>query len=223
MDYESIINLAKEHFYQLHRHPELSGKEFETTRHIKEFLDRHGIPYYDLPLATGVVAHLGNGQGPVAALRCDIDALPLQEETGLPYQSAVPGCMHACGHDFHTANLLGTALALQAGGPIEGTLKLIFQPAEEKLNGALKILETGILDDVQVIFGLHCCAAYGRGTVISRPGFMNGAVDEFQVSFQGKGSHACRPISVRTRSSCWASSLPRRRPSSAATGLLSIL
>lgn len=193
MDYESIINLAKEHFYQLHRHPELSGEEFETTRHIKEFLDRHGIPYYDLPLATGVVAHLGNGQGPVAALRCDIDALPLQEETGLPYQSEVPGYMHACGHDFHTANLLGTALALQAGGPIEGTLKLIFQPAEEKLNGALKILETGILDDVQVIFGLHCCAAYGRGTVISRPGFMNGAVDEFQVSFQGKGSHACRP------------------------------
>lgn len=193
MDYESIINLAKEHFYQLHRHPELSGGEFETTRHIKEFLDRHGIPYYDLPLATGVVAHLGNGQGPVAALRCDIDALPLQEETGLPYHSEVPGCMHACGHDFHTANLLGTALALQAGGPIEGTLKLIFQPAEEKLNGALKILETGILDDVQVIFGLHCCAAYGRGTVISRPGFMNGAVDEFQVSFQGKGSHACRP------------------------------
>lgn len=193
MDYESIIDLAKEHFYQLHRHPELSGEEFETTRHIKEFLDRHGIPYYDLPLATGVVAHLGNGQGPVAALRCDIDALPLQEETDLPYQSEVPGCMHACGHDFHTANLLGTALALQAGEPIQGTLKLIFQPAEEKLNGALKILETGILDDVQVIFGLHCCAAYGRGTVISRPGFMNGAVDEFQVSFQGKGSHSCRP------------------------------
>ncbi len=193
MDYESIIDLAKEHFYQLHRHPELSGEEFETTRHIKEFLDRHGIPYYDLPLATGVVAHLGNGQGPVATLRCDIDALPLQEETGLPYQSEIPGCMHACGHDFHTANLLGTALALQAGEPIQGTLKLIFQPAEEKLNGALKILETGILDDVQVIFGLHCCAAYGRGTVISRPGFMNGAVDEFQVSFQGKGSHACRP------------------------------
>lgn len=136
---------------------------------------------------------MGNGQGPVAALRCDIDALPLQEETGLPYQSEIPGRMHACGHDFHTANLLGTALALKAGGPIPGTLKLIFQPAEEKLNGALKILETGILDDVQVIFGLHCCAAYERGTVISRPGFMNGAVDEFQVSFQGKGSHACRP------------------------------
>lgn len=193
MDYEPIITLAKKHFYLLHRRPELSGEEFETTRHIKAFLTQQGIPFYDLPLETGVVAHLGNGQGPVAALRCDIDALPLQEETGLPYQSEIPGRMHACGHDFHTANLLGTALALKAGGPIPGTLKLIFQPAEEKLNGALKILETGILDDVQVIFGLHCCAAYERGTVISRPGFMNGAVDEFQVSFQGKGSHACRP------------------------------
>lgn len=193
MDYEPIIALAKKHFYQFHRHPELSGKEVETTRHIKAFLTQQGISFYDLPLETGVVAHLGNGQGPVVALRCDIDALPLQEETGLPYQSEIPGRMHACGHDFHTANLLGTALVLKAGGPIPGTLKLIFQPAEEKLNGALKILETGILDDVQVIFGIHCCAAYERGTVISRPGFMNGAVDEFQVSFQGKGSHACRP------------------------------
>ena len=193
MDYKPSITLAKKQFYQLHRRPELSGEEFETTRHIKDFLTHQGIPFYDLPLKTGVVAHLGNGNGPVAALRCDIDALPLQEETGLPYQSEIPGRMHACGHDFHTANLLGTALALKAGGPIPGTLKLIFQPAEEKLNGALKILDTGILDDVQVIFGLHCCAAYEQGTVISRPGFMNGAVDEFQISFQGKGSHACRP------------------------------
>lgn len=193
MDYEPIIQVAKESFYQLHRHPELSGEEYGTTRYIKEFLTRHDIPFYELPLKTGVVAHLGNGGGPVAALRCDIDALPLQEETGLPYQSEVPGRMHACGHDFHTANLLGTVLALKAKGAIPGTLKLIFQPAEEKLNGAQKILETGILDDVQVIFGLHCCAAYERGTVISRPGFMNGAVDEFQITLHGKGNHACRP------------------------------
>lgn len=192
MDIANIVALAKENFFWLHRHPELSDEEFQTTERMKQILAEHGIDIYPLPLATGLVAHIGSGT-PVVAFRCDIDALPLQEESGLPYASEYSGKMHACGHDFHTATLLGIALALKHMNHSKGTVKLIFQPAEETTSGARKILETGILGDADVIFGLHCCAAYPRGTVISREGFMNGAVDEFRIDFQGTGAHACRP------------------------------
>ncbi len=160
--------------------------------YIKQVLSDNDIPVYPLPLNTGLVAHLGCGK-PVVAFRCDIDALPMTEESGLAYASEYPGRMHACGHDFHTASLLGIALTLRNCLPLQGMVELIFQPAEENMAGARQILQTGILDDVEVIFGLHCCAAYPKGTVISRPGFMNGAVDEFHIDFYGNGAHACRP------------------------------
>ena len=192
MGHREIVAEVTEHFYWLHRHPELSGEEFGTTEYLKHALAVHRIPVYPLPLATGLVAHIGQGK-PVIAFRCDIDALPIQEESGLDYSSEYPGRMHACGHDFHAAALLGIAMALQNDNSLPGTVKLIFQPAEETLGGARKILETGILDDVKVIYGMHCCATYPDGTVISRPGFMNGAVDEFRIEFLGRGAHACRP------------------------------
>ena len=192
MEFGRAIADAKEIFYRLHRYPELSGEEFGTTEYLKRVLAAHNIPVYPLPLSTGLVAHIGLGN-PVIAFRCDIDALPIQEESGLDYSSEYSGRMHACGHDFHAAALLGIAMALQNENSLPGTVKLIFQPAEETLGGARKILETGILDDVQVIYGLHCCAAFPVGTVISRPGFMNGAVDEFRIEFLGRGAHACRP------------------------------
>lgn len=187
-----IVALAKECFYWLHRHPELSGEEFQTTERLKRILAEHEIDVCLLPLATGLVAHIGQGK-PVVAFRCDIDALPLTEQSGVPYASEYPGKMHACGHDFHAASLLGIALALKNVKELKGTVKFIFQPAEETTTGALQILQTGILDDADVIFGLHCCAAYPRGTIISREGFMNGAVDEFRIDFYGTGAHACRP------------------------------
>ena len=187
-----IVALAKECFYWLHRHPELSGEEFQTTERLKRILAEHEIDVCLLPLATGLVAHIGQGK-PVVAFRCDIDALPLTEQSGVPYASEYPGKMHACGHDFHAASLLGIALALKNVKELKGTVKFIFQPAEETTTGALQILQTGILDDADVIFGLHCCAAYPRGTIISREGFMNGAVDEFRIDFHGTGAHACRP------------------------------
>lgn len=192
MDITDVITIAKEAFYWIHRHPELSGEEILTTSYLKKILDNNHIKIHPLPLKTGLVAHIGQGK-PVVAFRCDIDALPLTEQSGVPYASEYPGKMHACGHDFHAASLLGIALALKNVKELKGTVKFIFQPAEETTTGALQILQTGILDDADVIFGLHCCAAYPRGTIISREGFMNGAVDEFRIDFHGTGAHACRP------------------------------
>ena len=192
MNIANIIAIAKDIFYWLHRHPELSGGEFQTTACLTDILLKNDIEIYSLPLKTGLVAHIGHGK-PVVAFRCDIDALPITEASGVPYASEYPEIMHACGHDFHAAALVGIALALKNCKALAGTVKFVFQPAEETTTGALQILKTGILDDVDVIFGLHCCAAYPSGTIISREGFMNGAVDEFRIDFRGTGAHACRP------------------------------
>lgn len=194
MDIKSAVKTAEKEFYWLHQHPELSGQEFATTDELKRVLRNNNIEIYPLPLATGLVAKIaGKKTGPVVGLRCDIDALPMEEKTDLAYRSCVSGVMHACGHDFHASTLLGVALAL-ADKPLEyGTIKLIFQPGEENASGAKQILATGILGDVDVIFGLHCCAAYDKGTIICRPGAMHGSVDSFKLTFHGKGAHACRP------------------------------
>lgn len=195
MDISSTIQIALDSFYTLHRFPELSGEEFETTAEIKRILTAHAIEIYPLDLKTGLVAKIdGIRPGPVIALRCDIDALPLEEKTDLSYKSQKPGIMHACGHDFHASTLLGIALALKKNPPAYGTVKLIFQPSEERLGGALQIINTGILKDVKAIFGFHCHAAYKRGTIICRPGAMHGSVDSFKLVFKGKGAHACRPF-----------------------------
>lgn len=193
MKLENIISIVKPEFIWFHQHPELSGEEYETTKRIKSFLNKYKIPTYDLPdLETGLVAYLGNGQGPTVAIRCDIDALPLEEKSGVPYCSLIKGKMHACGHDFHTATLMGIALALKDES-INGTIQLIFQPAEENLKGSREILKTNILKNTDVIFGLHCSAMYKRGTIITRPGAMHGSTASFKITFHGKGAHACRP------------------------------
>lgn len=195
MDISIAIQIALEHFYMFHRFPELSGEEYETTTEIKRVLEEHNIEIYPLNLKTGLVAKIeGSKPGPVIALRCDIDALPLEEKTDLTYKSQKPGIMHACGHDFHASTLLGIALALKANPPACGTVKLIFQPSEERLGGAEQVIETGILKDVQAIFGFHCYAAYERGTIICRSGAMHGSVDCLKLTFKGKGAHACRPF-----------------------------
>lgn len=191
---DNIIALAQEEFHWLHQHPELSGQEYATTDRIMNFLQEHEVIIEERPLSTGLVAHIqGAKKGPAIALRCDIDALPLQENTQLAYKSLYPKRMHACGHDFHTATLIGVALALQQKPPASGIVKLIFQPAEENLGGAKAILNSGALADVDAILGLHCSAAYPVGTIICREGAMHGAVDNFHISFHGKGAHACRP------------------------------
>ncbi|MCA5010704.1 M20/M25/M40 family metallo-hydrolase, partial [Clostridioides difficile] len=123
----------------------------------REFLEYYNIRILDLDLKTGLAAEIqGVNDGPVIALRCDIDALPVQEETELPYASAVTGKMHACGHDFHTTVMLYVAKELQElREHLHGTVKILFQPAEESSVGALEVIKTKVLDDVDGIYGLH--------------------------------------------------------------------
>ncbi|RYM06497.1 amidohydrolase [Sporolactobacillus sp. THM7-7] len=180
---------------QLHEHPELSSEEFETTAAIKGWLTEAQIKTVDLPLKTGTVAVIhGKKSGPRIALRTDIDALPIQEKTGLPFASKVPGKMHACGHDFHMASILGAARLLKAReDDIEGTIKIIFQPAEENGLGAQRVIKTGFLDDVEAFFGMHNMPNLPTGTIGIKPGAMMAGVDHFSIEITGKGTHAAIP------------------------------
>ncbi|WP_263560250.1 amidohydrolase [Paenibacillus polymyxa] len=179
----------------LHRYPELSNEEVETTAYIRRLLKEQDITILDVPLRTGLVAEIGGQQeGPTVALRADIDALPIQEETGLPYASLHPGKMHACGHDFHTASLLGAAALLkQREHKLKGTVRLVFQPAEEKAKGAAQVLDSGALAGVQAIFGLHNKPDLPVGTVGIKEGPLMAAADGFCIEVEGLSTHAAVP------------------------------
>ena len=182
-------------YRKLHENPELPNQEFETTKLIKKLLKKVEIEVLDLPLETGLVAQIkGNPNGPVVAIRCDIDALPIQEETSLSYKSKINGKMHACGHDFHTAAILGAAyLVKRHQASLIGTVKFIFQPAEESADGAKKVLATGVLDDVDAIFGVHNVSDAEVGIMGIKTGAMTAAVDRFEINITGVGSHAAKP------------------------------
>ena len=181
-------------FKHLHRHPELALKERQTTKYIRGILAENGVRLPETGLDIGLIAVLGTGKGPTVALRADMDALPIQEATGLPYASECPGVMHACGHDFHTACMLGAALMLKAReDTLPGTVKVIFQPSEEVNQGADLMLSTGLLDDVQLFLSGHTYPWYPAGTLGIRPGPVMAASDRFLVRIRGKGCHAARP------------------------------
>ena len=182
-------------FEELHMHPELSYEEYETTERIKRELAAAGIEILQIPLKTGVTAIVrGAKPGKTYGLRCDIDALPIEEETDLPYKSKTPGKMHACGHDFHTAAVFGAALLLQERKEeLQGTVKILFQPAEESSHGAETVLETGVLSDVTAIFGLHTAAYLPVGTLGIRAGSVMAAVDRFKLNITGTGCHGGHP------------------------------
>lgn len=182
-------------FEELHMHPELSYEEYETTERIKRELAAAGIEILQIPLKTGVTAIVrGAKPGKTYGLRCDIDALPIAEETDLPYKSKTPGKMHACGHDFHTAAVFGAALLLQERKEeLQGTVKILFQPAEESSHGAETVLETGVLSDVTAIFGLHTAAYLPVGTLGIRAGSVMAAVDRFELNITGTGCHGGHP------------------------------
>jgi len=193
---ESMIEKElTELFFWFHEHPELAYEEYETTKKISAVLKEAGIEILDLNLKTGLVAKIqGDFDGPVIALRSDIDALPIQEESELSYSSQTPGVMHACGHDFHLTTMLGAAKLLQnSKHDIHGTIKIIFQPAEEAPGGAKKIIETGVLKDVKLFWGIHTTPGTSVGTIGIRKGAVMAAVDRFSISIQGKGSHAAQP------------------------------
>ena len=184
-----VIELRR-HF---HRHPELSYEEVATARVVMRELDRLGIPHEYGGEGGGVVGRLtGRADGPVIALRAEMDALPCTERTGLPYASETPGCMHACGHDAHMAMVLGAAAMLRAAPP-EGTVLFVFQPAEEKGNGAAVIIASGLLEGAEAIFAAHVTHHYPVGEIMVSEGTITAHSDPFMIRVRGKGGHGARP------------------------------
>lgn len=184
-----------EWFEWFHKNPELSYEEYHTTAKIKEILTQAGVEILSCPLETGLVAVIrGKQPGPVCALRCDIDALPIMEETQLPYASLCEGKMHACGHDFHIIAGIGCAILLnKRTNELAGTVKIIFQPGEESSLGALKILETDVMDDVAQIWGIHADPTNEAGVLGIREGYVTAAVDRFVITIKGAGCHGAHP------------------------------
>lgn len=202
---QQIQQLAKQYHPEfiavrrhLHAHPELSYKEFETSKYIQEQLQKIGIPF-EIKAGTGVIGLL-KGKNPekrVIALRADMDALPIAEENNVPYKSINEGIMHACGHDVHTSCLLGASKILQQlRNEWEGTIKLIFQPGEEKNPGGASLLvKEGVLENPapQAIFGLHVHPQVETGKLSFRGGQVMASADEIYITIKGKGGHAAAP------------------------------
>lgn len=207
-----------QHFEWFHGHPELPYEEVQTTAKIRELLTEAGIEILPYPLATGLVAVVRGGKNAgvagtlrkrvkenlrgditgmcshTIALRCDIDALPIREEADVPYASGTDGIMHACGHDLHITAGIGAAILLQERREeLCGTVKFIFQPAEEESHGALKILETDVMDDVERIWGFHADPTNAAGVIGIREGYVTAAVDRFVIRVKGVGCHGAHP------------------------------
>jgi amidohydrolase len=180
----------------LHQHPELSLAETETARRLASALtDVAGLPRADVRLVgTAVIGRVRGRQpgAPVVALRGDIDALPIQESTGLPFASQVPGVMHACGHDVHATWAVGAA-ALLAAAPAAGDVVIVLQPAEEIDRGAAAVLDSGVLDGVAAIFGGHVDRRFAVGQVVADDGPLAASADTFTIELVGRGAHAARP------------------------------
>lgn len=179
--------------HQLHAHPELALQEVATTALIKQTLTELNIRLVDYPGETGVVAEIGHG-APIIALRADIDALPIQEDNELSFRSTIPGRMHACGHDFYTAALLGGARLLKVHeADLNGTVRLIFQPAEEGHRGAKMMIDNGVLAGVRAIAGFHNMPNLPVGTLAMKSGPLMASNDNFDVTILGQGAHAAMP------------------------------
>lgn len=178
----------------LHQHPEGSMEEYKTAAYIRELLDEKRIPWIEAG-PTGTVAIIeGNSRDKVIGLRGDIDALEMDELHTCSYQSQNPGFMHACGHDGHTAALMGAAEYLFLNREkLPGTVKCIFQPGEENGRGARSVVESGAVSDVDGIFGLHVSSSLPTGTVTIRKGAMSSANDKFRIWIKGKGCHGSTP------------------------------
>ncbi|MGS0782105.1 amidohydrolase [Klebsiella aerogenes] len=178
---------------ELHQNPELSLQEVATTARIRDWLQSGGLPLLPYELTTGAVTEVGSGDK-IIALRADIDALPIEEATGLPYRSQNPGVMHACGHDIHTSVMLGAALLLkEREAQLPGRVRILFQPAEESFGGAKTLIRAGALDGVSAIFGMHNEPNLPVGEFATRGGPFYANVDRFVFKVTGKGAHAARP------------------------------
>ncbi|MBQ8201939.1 MAG: amidohydrolase [Clostridia bacterium] len=180
----------------LHQHPETGLEEHETTEKLRQVLQTHGVEVLDSGLPTGLIAVIRGerGDGRIIGLRADIDALPVQEDTGLSYASLNAGKMHACGHDFHAASVMGAALMLhERRGEWGGTVKVVFQPAEEIDAGGRLVMETGLVDDCELFLAGHTYAGFEAGVMGIKEGPVMAAIDRFSVTVTGKGCHAAHP------------------------------
>ena len=187
-----IIDLRR----RIHQNPELMYEEVETSKLIQSTLTDIGVDFKAGMAETGVLASIGSGDGPCVALRADMDALPIHEKADVEFPSKVDGKMHACGHDCHVAMLLGAAKILKSHeSEIAGTVKLVFQPAEEGGAGGKRMTDEGALKnpDVQRIFGLHVWPLVPSGTITSRAGTFLAATTKFEIVVSGKGGHAAMP------------------------------
>jgi amidohydrolase len=182
----------------LHAHPETGYHEYRTTRRVALRLEAAGLKPAILPKGTGLIVDIGDGSPdrPVVALRADIDALPLNDEKDVPYRSVNRGVCHACGHDVHTAVLLGAGLYLARTAAIRslpGTVRLIFQPAEEVPGGAIDVMSAGGIASVDRIFAVHCDPRLDVGKIGTRVGPITAACDRLTVKVSGPGGHTARP------------------------------
>ncbi len=177
---------------ELHAHPELGWQESRATALVSARLTAAGLSPTVLEGGTGLVCDIGSG-GPVVALRADLDALPLEDLKDVDYRSVFPGVCHACGHDVHTAVVLGAGLAL-AGRALPGTVRLVFQPAEELMpGGALAVIDQGWMEGVTAVFALHCDPSLEIGHLGLRSGPLTSAADQLEVRLSGPGGHTSRP------------------------------
>ena len=186
---DDVVDLRR----YFHKHPEVSFSEHETTRYLKERLREMGLDLERSPTDTGVVALLDTGRpGKTVMLRADIDALPIQEESGVEFESRIDGRMHACGHDAHMAIMIGVARTLiDRIWDVGGKYLFVFQPAEEIVEGAKAMIARGLLEEhhPDSVIGLHIVSFMESGTVITRPGLMWSGSDAFDISFSGPGGH----------------------------------
>lgn len=202
MSKEAFQTQLEDYAKWFHQHPEASYEEYETTERIARILNDNGIEILPSGLKTGLVAQVkgskkAEGESHVVAIRGDIDGLPITEESGVPYASVNEGYLHGCGHDYNMTVALGAALLLQRRrDQFAGTVKVIFQPAEEVSadkntpTGAVAVLRTGVLEDVEVFFGTHDSNGGEPGEYFIGAGPQSGAVDKYRIRIHGKGSHA---------------------------------
>ncbi|MGJ7919424.1 M20 family metallopeptidase [Neobacillus sp. LXY-4] len=195
-NYQDMVSIRR----YLHQHPELSFQEVNTARYIKSYYEKLGISVTGNVGGNGVVAKIiGSKPGKTVALRADFDALPIQDEKDVPYKSLVPGVMHACGHDAHTATLLILAKVLnEMRNELNGTIVLIHQHAEEYAPGGAKsMIEAGCLDGVDAIFGTHLWATLPTGTIHTKVGPIMAAADRFEITINGRGGHGAHPHTTK--------------------------
>ncbi|MBJ7536298.1 M20 aminoacylase family protein [Marinomonas transparens] len=195
MDMKQLVADTIKWRKDFHQYPELGFNEHQTAQKVANLLREFGLDVHTGIGVTGVVGVLKNGHGPSIGLRADMDALPMQELGNPDYKSQHKGCMHACGHDGHTAMLLGAARYLAEHKPFSGTVYFVFQPAEENLGGAQKMIEDGLFErfPMTAIYGLHNWPGLPAGHIAVNDGAMMASLDTFEITVTGKGSHAAMP------------------------------